>query len=320
MLKFLAKTAQNIASILHTKTDKIDKDALEEVLIESDIDYDIIESLLDSLPKYATREALESRFQEFFAKLPKVQENVDSVDSGNTDFTMPANAESKSADSSIPANADSTTATLIIGVNGAGKTTTIAKLAKLYQTQGKSVLLGAGDTFRAAATQQLKLWGEKLGIQVISTQQGGDPSALAFDTIQSGIAKRIDHIIIDTAGRLHNQTNLKNELEKIHRICLKALQGRRLEKLLIIDGMQGSSALMQAKSFSETIDIDGVIVTKLDGTSKGGVIFSIIHELGIPVRYLGIGEREDDLVAFDKDAYIQGLLDCIFAPNEATPN
>ncbi|OBV29024.1 signal recognition particle-docking protein FtsY [Helicobacter sp. CLO-3] len=316
MLKFLAKTAQNIASILHTKTDKIDKDALEEVLIESDIDYDIIESLLDSLPKYATREALESRFQEFFAKLPKAQENTDSMDSSNTDFTMPANVESKSVDSS----ANSTTATLIIGVNGAGKTTTIAKLAKLYQTQGKSVLLGAGDTFRAAATQQLKLWGEKLGIQVISTQQGGDPSALAFDTIQSGIAKRIDRVIIDTAGRLHNQTNLKNELEKIHRICLKALQGRHLEKLLIIDGTQGSSALTQAKSFSETIDIDGVIVTKLDGTSKGGVIFSIIHELGIPVRYLGIGEREDDLVAFDKDAYIQGLLDCIFAPNEATPN
>ena len=288
MLHFLAKTAQNIASILRNSDNKVSKDVLEEILIESDIDYDIIETLLDSLPTYPSRQQLEAKFMHFF----------------------------KTSDS-IPLNSNILPCVeLIIGVNGAGKTTTIAKLAKLYQSQGKSVLLGAGDTFRAAATQQLKLWGEKLNIPVISSQQGSDPSALAYDTIQSGIAKKVDHIIIDTAGRLHNQTNLQKELEKINRTCATALNNRFFSKILILDGTQGSSALHQAKIFSQNIGVNGVIITKLDGTSKGGVIFSIIHELQIPVLYIGIGEKEDDLVAFDKTIYVQDLLDCIFIANK----
>ena len=288
MLHFLAKTAQNIASILRNSDNKVSKDVLEEILIESDIDYDIIETLLDSLPTYPSRQQLEAKFMHFF----------------KTSDSNPLNSNI------LPC------VELIIGVNGAGKTTTIAKLAKLYQSQGKSVLLGAGDTFRAAATQQLKLWGEKLNIPVISSQQGSDPSALAYDTIQSGIAKKVDHIIIDTAGRLHNQTNLQKELEKINRTCAKALNNRFFSKILILDGTQGSSALHQAKIFSQNIGVNGVIITKLDGTSKGGVIFSIIHELQIPVLYIGIGEKEDDLVAFDKTIYVQDLLDCIFIANK----
>lgn len=331
MLHYLAKTAQNLASIFGDKSDKIDKPTLEELLIEADIDYDLIELLLENLPKYPSRAQLGEQLSKLF----------DSLDSS---------AESSAAESSTDKSPESTPTTtptidLIIGVNGAGKTTTIAKLARFYLDRGESVLLGAGDTFRAAAIEQLKLWAQKLSVPIIATKPGSDPSALAFDTISSGLARGTQHIIIDTAGRLHNQENLKKELEKINRVCAKAAQGSastqaaqapaaiqspqatqqanpkldstsqpkaRLRKLLILDGTQGSSALNQARIFSQSIGVDGVIVTKLDGTSKGGVILSIVHSLRIPVLFLGVGEREGDFIAFDRAAYIQGLLDCIF--------
>lgn len=309
MLRYLAKTAQNLASIFSDKSDKIDKSTLEELLIEADIDYDLIELMLGNLPKYPSRSQLHEQFLKLF----------DSLDSSSTSpessTTNPANTPKSSP----------TTINLIIGVNGAGKTTTIAKLARFYLDRGESVLLGAGDTFRAAAIEQLKLWAQKLQIPIIATQQGSDPSALAFDTIRSGIARGVQHIIIDTAGRLHNQENLKKELEKIDRVCAKAIQSPEatqssenpqpqayLRKLLVLDGTQGSSALSQAKIFSQSVAIDGVIVTKLDGTSKGGVILSIAHGLQIPVLFLGVGEREGDFIPFDREAYIQGLLDCMF--------
>lgn len=202
---------------------------------------------------------------------------------------------------------------LIVGVNGAGKTTTIAKLAHLYQKQGKSVILGAGDTFRAAAIEQLKLWGEKLNLPVIASKIGHDPSAVAFDTITSAVAKNLDIALIDTAGRLHNQSNLQQELQKIMRICDKAKSGAPHQKILILDGTQGTSSLEQAKVFSQTLGgIDGVIITKLDGTSKGGAIFSILYTLRVPILYIGIGEKAEDLIVFDEEEYIATILDSIF--------
>lgn len=201
---------------------------------------------------------------------------------------------------------------LIVGVNGAGKTTTIAKLAKLSLKQHKKVLLGAGDTFRAAAVKQLQLWGEKLNVQVISAKEGSDPSSLAYNTIESAIAKNIDEVFIDTAGRLHNQTNLKNELSKIARTCSKVLKDAPFYKFLILDGTQGSSGLTQAKIFHETLALDGVIMTKLDGTSKGGAILSVLYELKLPILYLGMGEKEDDLIAFDEERFIEDLVDAVF--------
>lgn len=287
MLSYLAKTAQNLASIFADKSDKIDKDILEELFIEADIDYDLIELMLSHLPKYPSRAQVQEQLAKLFA----------------LDSTATPQAQLESTLPQI---------TLVIGVNGAGKTTTIAKLAYHYLQQGQSVLLGAGDTFRAAAIEQLQLWASKLQVPIIASQQGSDPSALAYDTIQAGLARGVQHIIIDTAGRLHNQVNLQKELEKIDRTCAKAAPNANVRKILILDGTQGSQALAQARIFSQSVEIQGVIVTKLDGTSKGGVILSIAHYLQIPILYLGMGEKQGDLIPFDSDAYVQNLLDCFF--------
>lgn len=287
MLSYLAKTAQNLASIFADKSDKIDKDILEELLIEADIDYDLIELMLSHLPKYPSR----AQVQEQLAKLFSLDSTA--IPQAPLESTLPQ-------------------ITLVIGVNGAGKTTTIAKLAYHYLQQGQKVLLGAGDTFRAAAIEQLQLWASKLQVPIIASQQGSDPSALAYDTIQAGLARGVQHIIIDTAGRLHNQVNLQKELEKIDRTCAKAAPNANVRKILILDGTQGSQALAQARIFSQSVEIQGVIVTKLDGTSKGGVILSIAHYLQIPILYLGVGEKQGDLIPFDSNAYVQNLLDCFF--------
>ena len=323
MLKFLNKTAQNIASLItKDSANSIEKNTLEEVLIECDIDYEIIEKILNNLPSKISRDGLKKEFEAILGSV---------LDSSQNDEKH-HNTFAKALQESSPQNP---LISLIIGVNGAGKTTTIAKLAAHSLAQGKSVLLGAGDTFRAAASEQLKLWGEKLGISVIATKEGSDPSALAFSTISSGLAKGIEHIIIDTAGRLPNQANLKAELEKILRVSKKALQPHSLESnldsneknqassqnlqtrgkcqcVLILDGTQGNAALNQAKIFGESLPLDFAIVTKLDGSAKGGVIFSIAHILGLGVEFIGVGEKEQDLLPFDKSAYIDSLLDCIF--------
>ena len=310
MLTFLHKTAQNIASLVtKDSSNSIQKDTLEEVLIECDIDYEIIEQILSHLPSKITREELKREFEVILEiKNAKKSEEENGGNEGNNDDFATRLKKSSPKNPLV---------SLIIGVNGAGKTTTIAKLAAHSLAQGKSTLLGAGDTFRAAASEQLKLWGERLGVSVVATKEGSDPSALAFSTIQSGLAKGIEHIIIDTAGRLPNQANLKAELEKILRVSKKALENDGVKKgqcqcAIILDGTQGSSALNQAKIFSESIKLDFAILTKLDGSAKGGVIFSIAHILGLPVEFIGVGEKKDDLLAFDKNAYIDGLLDCIF--------
>jgi fused signal recognition particle receptor len=205
---------------------------------------------------------------------------------------------------------------LIIGVNGAGKTTTIAKLATKSKKENKTVILGAGDTFRAAAIEQLSSWADKIDVPIIKTKQGHDPSAVAFDTISSAVARGIDNVIIDTAGRLQTQTNLNNELKKIVKVCNKAYEGAPHQKLLIIDGTQGNSAISQAQAFNEMVQVDGIIVTKLDGTAKGGALFSISNRLELPIFYVGVGEKQDDLIEFSPDEFVDSLLDEIYTKEQ----
>jgi fused signal recognition particle receptor len=231
--KALEKTVGNIKNIVPAKKEKIAFEDIEEILIESDMEYEIIEKAMDGLPEMITRPQLRHRLVMLFEHAPKI------------DITT------------LP----SPYVELIIGVNGAGKTTTIAKLAARYKQQGKSVILGAGDTFRAAAIEQLTQWANKLDVPIIKTKQGHDPSAVAFDTISSALARKIDHVIIDTAGRLQTQVNLSNELKKIVKVCHKAYENAPHRKLMILDGTQGNTAIAQAKAFNEMVGIDGIIVT-----------------------------------------------------------
>lgn len=285
--KGLSKTFNNIEQNVVQKRAYILKDELEDLLLEADVAYEIIEEIIYYLPPQdkVKRADLQRVLKAYFIYDEPTKEAID---------VKPF-------------------VELVMGVNGAGKTTSIAKLAKLYKKQNKRVLLGASDTFRAAAIEQLRRWAEKLGIDIIYTKQGHDPSAVAFDAISSGVAKKFDHVIIDTAGRLHNQKNLANELKKIVRICDKAYEGAPHKKILVLDGTQGNSAIEQAKSFHEIAKVDGVIITKLDGTAKGGALFGVARELQLPILYVGVGEGEDDFTSFDPDEYIDGLCDAIFS-------
>ena len=197
---------------------------------------------------------------------------------------------------------------LMVGVNGSGKTTTTAKLAKRFLENGKTVVLGAADTYRAAATEQLLVWGKRLNVPVISGQPGGDSAAVAYDAIQSGISQKADIVIIDTAGRLHTRYNLMEELKKIYRVAGKALQGAPSATWLILDATTGQNALQQAKAFKKAVKVDGIILTKLDSSARGGITFAIQKELEIPILYAGLGETPEDLLPFDKEAFIEGIL------------
>jgi fused signal recognition particle receptor len=197
---------------------------------------------------------------------------------------------------------------LIVGVNGVGKTTTIGKLASLYGQAGKTVMLGAADTFRAAAVSQLSIWGERSGAVVIEQGQGADPASVAFSAVQSAVAKGVDVLLIDTAGRLHNKVTLMNELTKIKRVISKVIPEAPHEVILVLDASTGQNALQQAKAFSQAVEITGLAVTKLDGTAKGGIVLAISDELDIPVKYIGLGEKIEDLQVFDRKAYVEGLF------------
>ncbi len=282
--KSLQKTTDAIKTVIPKKKPFITKDELEDVLLEADVEYDLVEIIMREIyQEKVTREILRS----------KLLATLSYADYKEPEFTPPF-------------------VELIVGVNGAGKTTTIAKLAARYKNEGKSVILGAADTFRAAAIEQLTLWAKKLDVPIVSSKQGHDPSAVAYDTIASAKAKDIDHVIIDTAGRLHTQTNLANELKKIVRICSKAHSGSPHRTLLVLDGTQGNSAIAQAKAFHEMIGIDGIIITKLDGTAKGGSVFSIAYALELPILFVGTGERPENLTPFDKYEFVDGILDAIF--------
>lgn len=279
--KGLEKTTHAVRKVIPGAQEIIDRNLLEDILIESDVNYDLVETLLEKLPEHVNRARMKAELMELF----------------------PAYSAEETRELEV---------SLIIGVNGAGKTTTIAKLANRFKQDGHSVLLGAGDTFRAAAIEQLKRWADRIDVPIVYTQQGHDPSAVAYDAIQSAAAKKIQRVIIDTAGRLQTQANLAGELKKIVRICDKAHAGAPHKKILILDGTQGNTAVKQAAAFNEMVGIDGIIITKLDGTAKGGAVFSIVKELGLPLLYVGVGEKEDDLIPFEPEAFIDTFLDSMF--------
>ncbi len=281
--KVLGKTSDAIKDVAPTKRKEIPKDEFEDILLEADVNYELAEKILTGLPDKV------NRIQAFNSLISVFQYKADFKESDAKPFVE-----------------------MIIGVNGAGKTTTISKLAYRYKQEGKKVMLGAGDTFRAAAIEQLTRWADKLEVPIIATQQGHDPSAVVFDAIESAKAKGFDNIIIDTAGRLHTQANLSEELKKMTRVAGKALEGAPHRKILILDGTQGSSSINQAKAFNEMIGIDGIIITKLDGTAKGGSVFSIADELKMPIFYIGTGEQPEDLMRFKANEYINTILDEIF--------
>lgn len=197
---------------------------------------------------------------------------------------------------------------LVVGVNGSGKTTSIAKLGSLHQERGRKVLLAAADTFRAAAADQLKVWAKRLGTEVVAHQPGSDPGAVVYDAIEAAKARGVDTLIVDTAGRLHTQYNLMQELRKIHRVVKKQMEEAPHETVLVLDASTGQNALSQARYFKEAVDVDGVFLAKLDGTAKGGIVFAIATELGIPIRYVGTGEGMNDVAEFDPQRYVAGLF------------
>lgn len=201
------------------------------------------------------------------------------------------------------------TVVMIVGVNGSGKTTSIGKLAQYYQRNGRKVILAAADTFRAAAIDQLVIWGERSNVPVIAGQPGGDPGATAYDGIRAARARGYDLLIIDTAGRLHTKYNLMRELEKVHGVCKKSVHAAPHEVLLVLDAPTGQNALVQAQKFKESVHVTGVVLTKLDSTAKGGMVFAIYKELGLPVRFIGTGEKVEDMAPFDPDAFINGLFE-----------
>jgi fused signal recognition particle receptor len=282
--KGLSKTTEVLKSVVGAqKKEKINRDLIEEALLEADMDYDLVEKIINNLPEEVTKDKLKKELLWVF-DTPK-----NDIEINDKPFVF-----------------------LIIGVNGAGKTTTIAKLAHKFKSEGKSVILGAADTFRAAAIEQLTKWAEILNIPIVKTKQGHDPAAVTYDTIASAKAKNIDIAIIDTAGRLHNKINLQNELKKIVNVAKKAYENAPHKIILIIDGTQGSSAINQAKVFKEIVGVDGVIITKLDGTAKGGSVFTIASELRLPILFVGVGEKPEDLIKFDKNEFIDGILEGLY--------
>jgi len=197
---------------------------------------------------------------------------------------------------------------MVVGVNGSGKTTTISKLGQRFQAQERTLLLGAADTFRAAAVDQLQVWGDRLRVDVIAGAPESDPGAVAFNAIQAGVARGVDIVMIDTAGRLHTRFNLMEELKKVHRVIGKALPGAPHAVWLVLDATTGQNALQQAKAFKEAVGVTGVILSKLDSSARGGMTFAIQRELGLPILFAGLGERLEDLIPFDPDAFIRGIL------------
>ncbi len=209
----------------------------------------------------------------------------------------------------VPRVAQPPAVVMIVGVNGSGKTTTIGKLAARYQGEGRSVLLCAADTFRAAAIEQLELWGERTGTQVIHQSAGSDPSAVVFDALQAAKARKVDYVIVDTAGRLHTKANLMSELEKMRRTAQKVIPDAPHDVLLVLDATTGQNGLEQARKFTETSGVTGIVLTKLDGTAKGGIVVAIARELNLPIRYVGVGEKTGDLLPFDAQEFVNSLFE-----------
>lgn len=270
-------------------------DDLEELLIESDVGYETSEELTDQLREEAKLQKAKSRDDLKRVIVQKLVEVYDeNTNSENEKLAYDPNAKPN--------------VYLFVGVNGAGKTTTVGKLAKRFHDQGKKVLLVAADTFRAGAVEQLVEWGKRTGVPVVTGPDKADPAAVVYDGIERAIAEEADYLLVDTAGRLQNKVNLMNELEKIQRTIKKRLPDQPAETLLVLDGSTGQNALLQAKDFDKTTKLSGLVLTKLDGSSKGGVVLSIRHEMKLPVKLVGLGEKAEDLADFDAANYAVGLF------------
>lgn len=264
---------------------------LEDLLIQSDIGMDMTVKIVNALEKEVKSRGIKDP-AEIYSVLKEVM----------TRFLIDGNNK-------LDIREGEMNVILVVGVNGVGKTTTIGKIAKKLKNSGKKVIIGAADTFRAAAVEQLEEWGKRADVEVIKKEEGSDPGAVVYDTIQAGLDKRADVVIIDTAGRLHNKSNLMKELEKINNIIIKKLGHSRYESILVIDGTTGQNGLIQAKVFNEATKLTGFIVTKLDGTAKGGIVFSISEEIKKPIKYIGVGEKIDDLREFNTKDYIEAIFD-----------
>jgi fused signal recognition particle receptor len=290
----LAKTRKNFSDkvgtlVLGEKIGETFLDELEEALISSDTGTGTASLVLKDLTDRFKRNELSSPSQ---VKERLRQILLDILSVRPSEFSLTA----------APA------VVLVVGVNGTGKTTTIGKLAYRLQSEGKRVMLAAGDTFRAAASEQLSIWGERAGIPVIKHKEGADPGAVVFDAIVAAKSRPVDVLIVDTAGRLHTKSNLMEELKKVQRVISRELPGAPHETLLVLDGNTGQNALVQARMFNEAVGVTGIVLTKLDGTSKGGIVFAIYKELSIPVKFVGIGESIEDLRSFDPKEFVNALF------------
>ena len=288
----LSKTRKNLTGLLDSFTGANDEffDELEESLILADMGAELAVSTVDALRERAKHEGLHGG-EEIRAAL-KESLAATLAEAGDTRLKLDTKPS----------------VILVIGVNGVGKTTTIGKLAARLTGEGKKVLLCAGDTFRAAAAEQLTIWANRAGADIVRHEEGSDPGAVVFDGIAAAKARGTDVLICDTAGRLHNKTNLMNELNKISRIIDRELPGASRENLLVLDAGTGQNGLIQARQFSQSAGVTGLVLTKLDGTAKGGIAFAVNRELGIPVKLIGVGEQADDLLDFDPDSFVEALL------------
>ena len=274
---------------------KIDEDTLDELeslLVMADVGIDTTERIVDQLQKKLARKEL----GDIAALRAGLQQSIEEI------------LEPVAEPLVIPEQA-TPFVILMVGVNGAGKTTTIGKLARRLQQQGKSVMLAAGDTFRAAAVEQLQVWGERNGVPVIAQQSGADPAAVIFDAMEAAAARGIDVLLADTAGRLQNQQGLMDELSKVRRVIARRDETAPHETMLVLDASQGQNALVQAEKFHEALGLTGITVTKLDGSAKGGILLAVAHRLGVPVRYIGIGEAAEDMQPFSAGDFAQALME-----------
>lgn len=275
---------------------KVDEDffeELEEILIAADVGVSTVMELIDELKMEVKRRNI----QDTKDVQSVISEKLVEIYQGNEEQSPKLNIQEEGL-----------TVILVVGVNGVGKTTSIGKIANRLKNEGKNVLLAAGDTFRAGAIQQLEVWGDRVGVDVIKQSEGSDPAAVMYDAVQAAKSRDVDVLICDTAGRLQNKVNLMKELEKVKRVIERELPGAPHEVLLVLDATTGQNALTQAKTFSAATDVTGIVLTKLDGTAKGGIVLAIRNELNIPVKLIGLGEKVDDLQEFDAKNYVYGLF------------
>lgn len=290
---FLSKITKAIAG--KSTVDEEVLDNLEEALVSADVGITTTVAIIKKIEERVARDKYLNT-TELNTILQQEMENilVDAPETNTYGF-----------DSELPAKPY---VILVVGVNGVGKTTTIGKLAHNFRKAGKSVLLGAADTFRAAAVDQLTIWSERVGVPIVKKEMGSDPASVAFDTVSAGVARNADVILIDTAGRLHNKAHLMEELSKIKRVVQKVIPEAPHEVMLVLDGSTGQNALEQAKQFTAATDVTALSITKLDGTAKGGVVLSIAHQFKIPVKFIGVGEKMEDLLVFDKHEFVDSLF------------